>query len=74
MFPDEMFADVFSDRGRRSVPPCVVATIVELQRLEGLATANRSIGMPSMRVGATPPGVGGYDGDGWARFAHTVFG
>ena len=24
LFPDEMFADLFSDRGRRSVPPCVV--------------------------------------------------
>ena len=23
LFPDEMFADVFSERGRRSVPPSV---------------------------------------------------
>jgi len=37
LFPDEMFADLFSDRGRRSVPPCVVATVMVLQRLEGLS-------------------------------------
>ncbi len=24
LFPDEMFTDLFSDRGRRSVPPSVV--------------------------------------------------
>ena len=37
LFPDEMFADLFSDRGRRSVPPSVVATVMVLQRLEGLS-------------------------------------
>ena len=25
LFPDEMFADLFAERGRRSIPPCVVA-------------------------------------------------
>ena len=30
LFPDEMFADLFSDRGRRSVRPCVVATVMVL--------------------------------------------
>lgn len=35
LFPDEMFSDLFSDRGRRSVPPSVVATVMVLQRLEG---------------------------------------
>ena len=28
LFPDEMFADLFSVRGRRSVPPQVVATVM----------------------------------------------
>lgn len=28
LFPDGMFADLFSDRGRRSVPPSVVATVM----------------------------------------------
>ncbi|HVA41918.1 MAG TPA: hypothetical protein VNF50_00380 [Acidimicrobiales bacterium] len=36
LFPDEMFADLFSDRGRRSVPPSVAVVLV-LQRLEGLS-------------------------------------
>ena len=30
LFPDEMFADLFSDQGRRSVPPSVVATVMAL--------------------------------------------
>jgi hypothetical protein len=37
LFPDEMFADLFSARGRRSVPACVVATVMVPQRLEGLS-------------------------------------
>lgn len=37
LFPDEMFRDLFTDRGRRSVPPSVVATVMVLQRLEGLS-------------------------------------
>ena len=37
LFPDEMFTDLFSDRGRRSVPPSVVATVMVLQRIDGLA-------------------------------------
>jgi DDE family transposase/transposase-like protein DUF772 len=35
LFPDEMFADLFSDVGRRSVPPRIVAVVMVLQRLEG---------------------------------------
>ena len=35
MFPDELFADLFSDRGRRGVPPQIVATVMVLQRLSG---------------------------------------
>ena len=37
LFPGDLFADLFSDRGRRSVPPSVVATVMVLQRLEGLS-------------------------------------
>ena len=37
LFPDELFADLYSDRGRRSVPPGVVAVVMVLQRLEGLS-------------------------------------
>src|SRR5258708_30945646 len=35
LFPDEAFADLFDDVGRRSVPPHVVATLMVLQRIEG---------------------------------------
>jgi hypothetical protein len=72
LFPDEMFADLFSDRGRRSVPPCVVATVMVLQRLEGLSdreAVDRYAFDARWRYAA---GVGGYDGEGWAQFAHTV--
>ncbi len=37
LFPDELFADLFADIGRRSVPPLVVAVVMVLQRLDGLS-------------------------------------
>ena len=37
LFPDELFVDLFTGTGRRSVPPSVVATVMVLQRLEGLS-------------------------------------
>jgi hypothetical protein len=36
LFPDELFADLFTVTGRRSVPPRIVATVMVLQRLLGL--------------------------------------
>src|SRR5258707_9010639 len=35
LFPDEMFADLFDEAGRRSVPPMIVAVGVVLQRIGG---------------------------------------
>ena len=35
LFPDEMFTDLFTDVGRRSVPPMIVAVVMVLQRIEG---------------------------------------
>ena len=35
LFPDEMFADLFNEAGRRSVPPMIVAVVMVLQRIEG---------------------------------------
>jgi transposase-like protein DUF772 len=35
LFPDEMFADLFTEVGRRSVPPMIVAVVMVLQRIEG---------------------------------------
>jgi IS5 family transposase len=72
LFPDELFVDLFSDRGRRSVPPSVVATVMVLQRLEGLSdreAVERYTFDARWRYAA---GVGGYGGDGWGSFAHTV--
>jgi hypothetical protein len=37
LFPDELFANLFTSVGRRSVPPSVVAVVMVLQRLEGLS-------------------------------------
>jgi DDE family transposase/transposase-like protein DUF772 len=72
LFPDEMFADLFSDKGRRSVPPSVVATVMVLQRLEGLSdreAVERYSFDARWRYAA---GVGSYDCGGWGSFAHTV--
>jgi hypothetical protein len=72
LFPDELFADLFSARGRRSVPPSVVATVMVLQRLEGLSdreAVDRYAFDARWRYAA---GVGGYDTAGWGGFAHTV--
>jgi len=35
LFPDDLFADLFCDTGRRSVPPMIVAVVMVLQRIEG---------------------------------------
>ena len=35
LFPDEMFADLFAEVGRYSVPPMIVAVVMVLQRIEG---------------------------------------
>jgi hypothetical protein len=37
LFPDATFADLFTDVGRRSVPPMIVAVVMVLQRIEGLS-------------------------------------
>jgi IS5 family transposase len=35
LFPDELFADLFTGVGRRCVPPMIVAVVMVLQRIEG---------------------------------------
>lgn len=72
LFPDSMFSDLFSSRGRRSVPPSVVAVVMVLQRLEGLSdreAVDRFAFDARWRYAA---GVGGYDVSQWTTFAHTV--
>jgi hypothetical protein len=72
LFPDDMFADLFAAVGRRSVPPSVVATVMVLQRLEGLSdreAVDRFTFDARWRYAA---GAGGWDGTGRVGFAHTV--
>jgi hypothetical protein len=72
LFPDGLFADLFADCGRRSVPPSVVATVMVLQRLEGLSdreAVERFTFDVRWRYAA---GVGGWDGPHRVGFAHTV--
>ncbi len=72
LFPDEMFADLFSDKGRRSVPPSVVATVMVLQRLEGLSDRDAVERYTFDARWRCAAGVGAYEGAGWEGFAHTV--
>src|SRR5207245_2086826 len=72
LFPDEMFADLFTMQGRRSVPPSVVATVMVLQRLEGLSDREAVECYAFDARWRYAAGVGGYGSGGWARFAHTV--
>ena len=51
LFPDAMFADLFSVAGGPVVPPSVVAAVMVLQRLEGFRTGRRSTGSPSTCAG-----------------------
>jgi hypothetical protein len=37
-----MFADLFTDVGRRSVPPMIVAVVMVLQRIEGLCRSTNT--------------------------------
>lgn len=72
LFPDGLFTDLFAQVGRRSVPPSVVATVMVLQRLEGLSdreAVDRFAFDVRWRYAA---GAGGWDGAGRAGFAHTV--
>lgn len=72
LFPDEMFADLFSHKGRRSVPPSVVATVMVLQRLGGLSD-REAVERYSFDVRwRYAAGVGGYGEGKWGTFSHTV--
>jgi hypothetical protein len=72
LLPDEEFADLFDDRGRRSVPPSVVAVVMVLQRLEGLSDREAAEHFSFDNRWRYAAGVGGYETGGWSSFAHTV--
>jgi hypothetical protein len=72
LFPDELFADLFSTRGRDSVPPSIVSTVMVLQKLHGLSDREAVEAYAFDARWRYAAGVGGYDTGGWGRFAHTV--
>ena len=72
LFPDEAFADLFGELGRRSVPPSVVAVVMVLQRLEGLSDREATERYCFDNRWRYAAGVGGYDTTGWASFVHTA--
>lgn len=72
LFPDEDFCDLFDEKGRRSVPPSVVAVVMALQRLEGLSDREAVERYTFDNRWRYAAGVGGYDTAGWTSFAHTV--
>ncbi len=71
LFPDGMFADLFAQVGRRSVPPSVVAVVMVLQRLEGLSDREAVDRFTFDARWRYACGAGGWD-VGRAGFAHTV--
>jgi hypothetical protein len=71
LFPDEMFADLFTGRGRRSVPPSIVACVIVLQKLGGLSDREACERFTYDARWRYACGVGGWE-QGPAGFAHTV--
>jgi IS5 family transposase len=69
LFPDELFADLFTMTGRRSVPPRIVATVMVLQRWFGLS--DREAVQAFEFDARWKYACGGLDFD-YPGFAHTV--
>ena len=61
LFPDEAFADLFDESGRRSVPPSVVAVVMVLQRLEGVSDREATERYCFDNRWRYAAGVGGYE-------------
>jgi hypothetical protein len=72
LFPDSLFADLFAQVGRRSVPPSVVAVVMVLQRLDGLSDREAVDRFSFDARWRYACGAGGWDGADRAGFAHTV--
>ena len=71
LFPDEAFADLFQDVGRRSIPPSIVATVMVLQRLEGCSDREAVDRFTFDARWRYACGVGGWT-EGLTGFVHTV--
>jgi hypothetical protein len=71
LFPDELFADLFTDVGRRSIPPSIVATVMVLQRLEGCSDREAVDRLAFDARWRYACGLGGWD-EHRQSFVHTV--
>ena len=71
LFPDEMFADLFTGRGRRSVPPSIVAAVLVLKQLEGLSDVEAIDRFTYDARWRFACGVGGWE-QGLVEFDRTV--
>jgi hypothetical protein len=71
VFPDEMFADLYQPRRRRSVPPSVLACVLVLQRLEGLSDREAVDRFTFDARWRYACGVGGWE-SGWTSFDPSV--
>lgn len=71
LFPDEAFADLYTDRGRRSVAPSVLACVMVLQRLEGCSDREAVDRFTFDARWRYACGVGGWE-SGPTSFVHTV--
>lgn len=70
LFPDEAFADLFSDIGRCSVPPRIVAVAMVLQRIHGLSDREAADAFAFDLRWKYAAGALDFDHPG---FVHTVF-
>jgi Transposase DDE domain/Transposase domain (DUF772) len=71
LFPDELFADLFQEVGRRSIPPSIVATVMVLQRLEGCSDRDAVDRLAFDARWRYACGLGGWD-EHRGSFVHTV--
>jgi len=71
LFPDEAFADLYAERGRRSVAPSVLACVMVLQRLEGCSDREAVDRFTFDARWRYACGVGGWE-SGPTSFVHTV--
>lgn len=72
LFPDSMFEDLYSRRGRSSIPPSMLAVVMVLQRLEGLSDREAVERFSFDTRWRYATGAGGYGEGRIQGFVHTV--
>ena len=72
LFPDDLFADLYSSRGRKSVPPSILAVVMVLQRLEGLSDYEAIERLQFDARWGYATGIGGFKEGAVKGFVRTV--